>query len=86
MTNESVTILSVHVADTDPRALAIQVKLRKEMSGEQLLVLAFRMSEFARELTKEGIRNDHPDWPEQRVLGEIIRLALLPAPLPPRLR
>lgn len=34
------------------------------MSGEQRISLAFEMSELARELAKEGIRREHPDWPE----------------------
>lgn len=74
------------VSDTDLSSRAVQLKVHKAMSGEQLLLLAFRMSEFARELAKQGIRNEHPDWPEKRVLREIVRLALLPAPLPPPLQ
>lgn len=34
------------------------------MSGEQRILLAFEMSLFARELAKEGIRWEHPEWPE----------------------
>lgn len=56
------------------------------MSGEQRLLLAFKMSEFARELTRQGIRDQHPDWSEQRVLREVIRFAFLPAPMPVPLR
>jgi hypothetical protein len=56
------------------------------MSGEKRLLVAIEMSLFARELTKEGIRREHPDWPEVRIARELIRLALLPAPLPQRLR
>ena len=52
------------------------------MSGEQRMLLAFEMSEFARELAKEGIRREHPDWPEALVARELLRLAFLPAPLP----
>ena len=52
------------------------------MSGEQRLLLAFEMSLFARELAREGIRRDHPDWPEDRLARELIRLAFLPKPLP----
>jgi hypothetical protein len=56
------------------------------MSGEQRLLLAFEMSEFARDLAKAGIRRDHPDWDEARVARELLRLAFLPAPLPERFR
>jgi hypothetical protein len=56
------------------------------MPGEQRLLLAFEMSLFARELAKEGVRRDHPDWEEERVARELLRMAFLPALLPPALR
>lgn len=56
------------------------------MSGEQRLALAFEMSLFARELAREGIRRDHPDWTEAQVERELLRLAFFPAPLPAWLR
>jgi hypothetical protein len=52
------------------------------MTGEQRMVLAIEMSEFARDLAKDGIRRDHPEWPESRVTRELLRLACFPAPLP----
>jgi hypothetical protein len=52
------------------------------MSGEQRILLAFEMSLFARELAREGIRREHPEWPEARVARELLRLAFFPAPLP----
>jgi hypothetical protein len=44
------------------------------------------MSLFARELAKEGVRRDHPEWTEAQVARELLRLAFLPAPLPVGLR
>jgi hypothetical protein len=52
------------------------------MSGEQRILLAFEMSSFARELAREGIRREHPEWPKARVARERLRLAFFPAPLP----
>lgn len=74
------------VSDTSLAAQDIQLKLQRSLSGEQRLMLAFEMSLFARELAREGIRQDHPEWPESRVDRELLRLAFLPAPLPARLR
>jgi hypothetical protein len=68
--------------DTSPAAQAVQLEIQRAMSGEQHIVLAFEMSVFARELAREGIRREHPDWPEARVARELLRLAFLPAPLP----
>ena len=56
------------------------------MSGEQRLLLALEMSLFTRELAKEGIRRDCPDWSEAEVTRELLRRAFLPEPLPLRLR
>jgi hypothetical protein len=52
------------------------------MSGEQRLLLAFEMSMLARDLSRERIRQEHPDWPETQVARELLRLAFFPAPLP----
>jgi hypothetical protein len=52
------------------------------MSGEQRILLALEMSLFARELAREGIRRDHPDWIEAQVSRELLRIAFFPAPLP----
>jgi len=64
---------------------AVQLEILRAMSGEQRILLAFEMSGFARELTKEGIRHAHPDWPEPRVSLELLRIAFSPSPLPPGL-
>jgi hypothetical protein len=69
--------------DTSSSAQAAQFEILRAMSGEQRILLAFEMSEFARELAKEGIRREHPGWPETRVKRELLRLAFFPAPLPP---
>ena len=68
--------------DTSPTAQAVQLNVLRAMSGEQRILLAFEMSLFARELAKEGIRRDHPEWPETRVARELLRLAFFPSPIP----
>jgi hypothetical protein len=69
--------------DTSPAAQAVQLEIHRAMSGEQRMLLAFEMSLFARELAKEGIRREHPEWSQARVARELLRLAFFPAPLPP---
>ena len=76
----------VAITDTSLAAQAVLLETQRAMSGEQRLLLAFEMSLFARELAKEGIRREHPEWPEARVARELLRLAFLPAPLPAPLR
>ncbi len=72
----------VPISDTSPAARAIQFDIFRSMSGEQRLLLAFEMSDSIRELSRAGIRHDHPDWTEAQVARELLRLAFLPDPLP----
>jgi hypothetical protein len=55
------------------------------MTGEQRLLLALEMSLFTRELAREQIRREYPEWSEAQVARELIRLTFQPAPLPARL-
>jgi hypothetical protein len=73
----------VPLSDTTPEAQAVQDEILRAMTGEQRVLLAFEMSTFARELARAGIRQQHPDWPEENVARELVRLAFLPKPLPP---
>jgi len=75
-------ISAVAISDTTPEARSLQFEIWRKMSGEQRMALAYEMSMFARELMKEGIRHDHPEWTEEQVTREVLRLAFLPAPLP----
>jgi hypothetical protein len=73
----------VPIRDTTSEAQAVQDEILCAKTGEQRMILAFEMSLFARELARAGIRQQNPDWPEDRVARELIRLAFLPKPLPP---
>jgi hypothetical protein len=79
-------ILAMAFSDTSPDAQAVQFQVQRAMSGEQRLLMAFEMSMFARELAATRIRQEHPEWGEVRVVRELIRLALLPEPMPASLR
>ena len=72
--------------DTSPAAQAVQLEIVKAMSGEQRILLACEMSDFARELAKAGIRREHPESTDTRVLTELLTQAFSPAPLPDGLR
>ena len=68
--------------DTHPVAEAVQTEILQRMSGEQRLLLALEMSRLTRDFAREGIRREHPDWPEVKIDREMYRLAFFPAPLP----
>lgn len=70
------------VRDTTPEAQAVQDEILRAMTGEQRIILAYEMSMFARELARAGIQQQHPDWPEDRVARELLRMAFSPKPLP----
>ena len=74
------------MTDTSPEARAKQDEILRAMSGEQRVTLAYEMSMFVRELMREGIRRDHPDWTEAQNARELLRRAFFPAPLPAWLR
>jgi len=76
----------VGVTDTSPSVQALQLRIQRAMPGEQRLLLAMEMSLFARELAKERIRREHPEWSEMQVAREVVRWAFLPASAPARLR
>jgi hypothetical protein len=70
------------LSDTSPETEALQLAIRRSMTAEQRLLVALEMSECCREFRKAGIRRDHPDWSERKVMIELFRLAFLPQPLP----
>jgi hypothetical protein len=74
------------MTDTSPEAQAKQDEILRTMTGEQRMELAYEMSMFVRELMREGIRHDHPDWTETQIARELLRRAFFPAPLPPGLK
>jgi hypothetical protein len=66
--------------------MAVYLRVQRSRSDEDRLLTAFEMSEFARELSRVGIRNQHPEWTEREVTRELIRRAFFPKPLPAALR
>jgi len=72
----------VPIRDTTPEAQAVQDAIHRAMTGEQRVILAFEMSLFARELARAGIQEQHPDWPEDQMARELLRMAFFPKPLP----
>jgi len=76
----------VRLSDTTPAAQAVQLEMHRAMSGEQKIILAFEMCEFARELNRARLRQEHPEWCEQQIARELLRLAFFPKPLPAGLK
>lgn len=74
------------INDTAPAAQAVQLEIHRSMSGEQKVQLAYEMSMLGREFNRARLRQEHPEWSEASSARELLRLALLPGPLPAGLR
>lgn len=59
-----------------------QVEIYRDMTGEERMMIVFEMSMREKESTKKKIRKEHPEWNEQQVSRELLRLEFLPNPLP----
>jgi hypothetical protein len=70
------------LSDTSPEIEAMQSRIHERMTGEQRLLMALEMSYFAHELAKQGLRDAHPDWPEERVRREFLRSLFPPGTAP----
>jgi hypothetical protein len=68
------------IRDTTAEAQELQEHIQRSMSGSQRIMLSLEMSLFARELARARIRMDHPEWDDQQVARELLRIAFSPAP------
>ena len=53
-----------------------QFALLRAMGGERRLQLAEEMFWMARGLKAAGVRHQHPDWPEEKVIAEVNHIFL----------
>ena len=65
-------ILLMAIRDTSPEIEAMQARIHERMTGEERLLMALEMSYWAHELAKQGLRDAHPDWPEEQVKREFL--------------
>jgi len=68
--------------DTNPTVEALQIQVQRAMTGEQRLIMAAEMSSFARELGRERLKAEHPEWSDSQIRHELIRLTFLPGQPP----
>jgi hypothetical protein len=53
------------------------------LSPGQKVVLSMEISMFDREIRKQKLRREHPEWSEVEVMNEIIRQSFKSEPVPP---
>jgi hypothetical protein len=57
---------------TSPEQLAIL----RAMPGERRLKVAEQLFWSARKLKAAGVRSQHPDWPEEKIIAEVNQIFL----------
>jgi len=62
--------------DTTREAHDVQVAAWRRMSGSERVALGVRMSEEAREIAADGIRDRHPEYDAAHVRWALLRLLL----------
>lgn len=62
--------------DTSTNARRVQVEALRRLDGPTRLQMAFRMSDDSRSVTLAGIRHRHPNWTDDEVHVELLRLLL----------
>ena len=60
--------------DTSQAAHELQIRLYRSMGGNRRAELALTMSDDARRVTAEGIRERHPDYSELEVRRALVAL------------
>jgi hypothetical protein len=60
--------------DTSPAAAELQYEVLRRFTPAQRLRMAFEMSEFARSLSRAGLRRRRPELDERQLDTELIRM------------
>ena len=53
-----------------------QIAIYRSMTGQRRLEIAEQLFWTAREIKASGVRYQHPDWTEEKVLAEVNRIFL----------
>ena len=72
--------------DTNLQALAIRDRVLRRLPPVERLRIAMDMTDTLRDLAMSRLRAEHPQWSDADLRKELLRIALLPTPLPEALR
>ncbi|MBW8015499.1 MAG: hypothetical protein FVQ82_04870 [Planctomycetes bacterium] len=62
--------------DTTPEAARVQTEIYKNMTGEQRLEIAFKLSNNLRQIVRDGIRHRHPDYTDDMITQAYLTLIM----------
>lgn len=60
--------------DTSPEAAQLQIELHRQFTPARRLAMAFEMSEFARSLSRAGLRSRNPHLTDEELDDEMLFL------------
>jgi hypothetical protein len=63
-------------ADTTIEALRKQFEILRKLGPEVRLKMAFEMSDNLRSIVESGVRGRNPDYDEQKIKQEVLRLMI----------
>ncbi len=63
-------------ADTTLEAVRKQFEILRRLGPEARLKMAFEMSDNLRRIVEAGVRGRHPDYNEQKIKQEVLRLMI----------
>jgi hypothetical protein len=69
-----VSFPAMAVTDTTPRAAALQLRLYREAGPSRRAQIAVDLSDAVRATTLAGIRRRHPDYSEDEVKTDFLRI------------
>ena len=70
-------------SDTSDDVARMQLEAYRQMSRSRRFEMAVEMSHLARSFAESRIKREHPEWNDQQVTRELLRIAFYPADLPP---
>ena len=65
--------MTMAARDTSRSAAELQVEIHRRFTPGERLQMALEMGDFARELSRAGLRNRHPELTESEIADELLR-------------
>ncbi len=68
--------MNVIPLDTTIEAMKRQVEILRKVTPERRMEMAFELSDFLRSIVQAGVKERHPDYNEQQIQKEVLRLMI----------
>ena len=68
--------MNVIPLDTTIEAMKRQVEILRKVTPKRRMEMAFELSDFLRSIVQAGVKERHPDYNEQQIEKEVLRLMI----------